>query len=75
MDFKKNLKIGLSCVGKMYLVCAILRNGITCLYGNLTSEYFGVDPSASQDYFVQVFKSCLSTSSGKYSGITSIIHN
>lgn len=22
MDFKKNLKIGLSCVGKMYIVCA-----------------------------------------------------
>ena len=44
IDFKKNLKIGLSCVGKMYLVCAILRNTITCLYGNLTSEYFGVDP-------------------------------
>ena len=26
MDFKKNLKIGLSCTGKMYVVCTILRN-------------------------------------------------
>ena len=26
MDFKKNLKIGLSAVGKMYSVCARLRN-------------------------------------------------
>ena len=29
LDYKKNLKIGLSCVGKMYLVCALLRNAIT----------------------------------------------
>ena len=26
LDFKKNLKIGLSAVGKMYLVCALLHN-------------------------------------------------
>ena len=26
IDFKKNLKIGLSSVGKMYLVCAMLQN-------------------------------------------------
>ncbi|CAH3184662.1 unnamed protein product [Porites lobata] len=41
LDFKKNLKIGMSSVGKMYLVCAILNNAITCLYGNSTSEFFG----------------------------------
>ena len=34
LDYKKNLKIGLSSVGKMYVVCALLRNAITCLYGN-----------------------------------------
>ena len=34
LDFKKNLKIGLSSVGKMYVVCALLRNALTCLYGN-----------------------------------------
>ena len=32
IDFKKNLKIGLSSVRKMYLVCAILRNALTCFY-------------------------------------------
>ena len=32
MDFQKNLKIGLSCVGKMYRVSAILTNAYTCLY-------------------------------------------
>ena len=33
LDFKNNLKIGMSSVGKMYLVCALLHNAITCLYG------------------------------------------
>ena len=37
LDFKKNLKIGLSQVGKMYIVCAILRNALTCLYSNTTN--------------------------------------
>ena len=36
LDFKKNLKISLSAVGKMYIVCAILRNALTCMYGNPT---------------------------------------
>ena len=52
IDFKKNLKIGLSSVGKMYLVCAILRNALTCLYGNMTSQYFGLHPPVLQDYFI-----------------------
>ena len=33
LDFKKNLKIGLSAVGKIYTVCTLLRNARTCLYG------------------------------------------
>ena len=40
LDFKKNLKIGMSSVGKKYLVCALLHNAINCLYGNSTSEFF-----------------------------------
>ena len=52
IDFKKNLKMQLSSVGKMYLVCAILRNVLTSLYGNMTSEYFDLDPTALQDYFI-----------------------
>jgi hypothetical protein len=51
LDFKKNLKISLSAVGKMYIVCAIFRNALTCMYGNLTSEYFALDPPTIQDYF------------------------
>jgi hypothetical protein len=51
MDFKKKLKIGLSCIGNMYIVCAILHNALTCLYGNQTSEYFGLSPPTLQEYF------------------------
>ena len=51
LDFKKNLKIGMSSVGKMYLVCALLHNAITCLHGNSTSEFFGLNPPSLQDYF------------------------
>ena len=50
-DFKKNLRIGLSQVGKIYIVCAILRNALTCLYSSTTAEYFGVDSPSLQDYF------------------------
>ena len=49
--FKKNSKIGLSSFGKMYIVCALLRNALTCLYGNTTSDSFGCDPPTLQQYF------------------------
>ena len=52
MDYKKNLKISLSCVGKMYLVCAILKNARTCLYGSLTSDYFNCEPPLLEEYLV-----------------------
>ena len=51
LDFKKNLKIGLSSIGKMYVVCALLRNAKTCLYGNQTSDFFELDPPTLQEYF------------------------
>ena len=51
LDFKKNLKIGLSSIGKMYVVCTLLRNAKTCLYGNQTSDFFELDPPTLQDYF------------------------
>ena len=50
LDYKKNLKIGLSSVGKIYLVCALLRNAITCLYGNQMSEFFDLQPSTLEEY-------------------------
>ena len=51
LDFKKDLKIGLSSIGKMYIVCAILQNARTCLYGNCTSNYFQLDPPSLVEYF------------------------
>ena len=49
-DFKKNLKIGLSNIGKLSIVSDVVQN--TCLYGNLTSEFFfHVQPSTPQEYF------------------------
>ena len=51
LDFKINLKIGLSQIGKMYIVRALLRNALTCLYGNTTSQYFDLNPPTLQEYF------------------------
>ena len=51
LDFKKNLKIGLSPIGKMYAVCALLRNAATFLYGSSTGSYFDVQPPTLQEYF------------------------
>jgi len=51
LDLKKNLKIGLSSVGKMYVVSALLRNALTCLYGNQTSAFFHLEPPSLEDYF------------------------
>ena len=52
LDFKKNLKIGLSAVGNFYIVSALLRNALTCLYGNSTSNFFQLDPPALNEYFL-----------------------
>ena len=50
MDFKKNLKVGLSSVGKMYIVSGLLRNALKCLYGNSTSKFFDIQPPSFEDY-------------------------
>lgn len=51
LDFKKNLKLQLSAVGKFYIVAAILRNALTCMYFNETSKFFGLEPPTLQEYF------------------------
>ena len=52
LDFRKKLKIGLSSVGKFYMVSALLRNSLTCLYGNNTSRFFESDPPPFEEYFL-----------------------
>ena len=54
LDFKKNLIIWMSSIGKMYVVSAILRNALTCLYGNQTSDYFNLEPPTLEEF---LFKS------------------
>ena len=53
-DFKKNLKTGLSDVSMFYTVSALLRNALTCLYGNSTSNFFQLDLSALNEYFLWI---------------------
>ena len=50
IDFKKNLKLGLSAIGKQYIVSALSRNILTCLYSNTKSTHFQLDPPTVQDY-------------------------
>lgn len=55
LDFKKDLKIGLSQVGKMYIVCVLFRNVLICFYFNFIVEYFGFVFFMLDYYFSQVF--------------------
>ena len=50
-DFKKNLKIGMSAVGKQYLVATLLKNALVCCYGSQVSQYFGLAPPKLEEYF------------------------
>ena len=52
LDFEKNLKIQLSAVGKMYIVCTLLHNARCCLYGSTTSQYFEIEPPSLTEYFL-----------------------
>lgn len=54
LDFKKNLKIALSQVGKIYIVCALLQNALTCMYGNTTSQFFNLDPPDLNGIFCMI---------------------
>ena len=44
LDFKSQLKINLSSVGKIYLICGVLGNAKTCLYGNKVADFFEINP-------------------------------
>ena len=49
-DFRKNLKILLSAVGKMCIICALLQNARSYFYGNSTSSFFSCNPPSLQEY-------------------------
>ena len=51
VDFKRQTKLNLSAVGKMYYICALLENARTCLYGNIVSSLFELLPPTLDEYF------------------------
>ena len=51
LDFKKNLKIYLSAVGKMYVTCALLHNARAMLHGSTTAKFFNVQPQQLMNIF------------------------
>ena len=51
LDFKKVLKICLSAIGKIYIICALMHNARACLYGSTTSEFFEMSPQLSRTTF------------------------
>lgn len=50
VDFKKNQKVFVQNVPRMYKVTGILANCHTCVYGSQVSDYFGVAPPCLEDY-------------------------
>ncbi|XP_023227133.1 protein ALP1-like isoform X2 [Centruroides sculpturatus] len=50
LDLKKNCKLFLQPVGKLYIVGALLTNCHTCLYGSATSDYFNCLPPKLDKY-------------------------
>ncbi|KAH9110594.1 hypothetical protein AeMF1_014649 [Aphanomyces euteiches] len=55
LNYKKNLKVFLSPVAKMYLIGVLLSNCITCtsrdtIVGNQTSQFFNLAPPSLENY-------------------------
>ncbi|KAH9063076.1 hypothetical protein Ae201684P_009341 [Aphanomyces euteiches] len=51
LDFKKNLKVFLSPVAKMYLMGVLFTNCLSCVRcGNQASRFFELDPPCLEDY-------------------------
>ena len=51
IDMKKQQKINLSTIGKIYIVSALLQNAHTCLYGNIVSKFSELSPPTLEQYF------------------------
>lgn len=50
LDFKKNQKLYLQPVKKMYYVAALLTNCHSCLYSNQVASYFNMPPPSLEEY-------------------------
>lgn len=51
-NYKKNLKLYLQPIGKIYLVATLLTNCHTCLYGSNVNSVFKSQPPPLEDYLV-----------------------
>ena len=51
LDFKKNLKTGLSPVSKMYIISVLLHNASSCFYGTINSKHFECKPPIIEECF------------------------
>lgn len=54
LNNKQQQKFLLTPVASDYLVAVILQNALSCLKGNTTSQYFGLDPPSLQVYFNKI---------------------
>lgn len=52
VDFKRNIQLLLSPIGKFYSNAALLTNAHCTLYGSKTSSYFSMPPPSLEEYFV-----------------------
>ena len=52
-DFKKNLKIGLQSVTKIYAVSCLIFNAKACLHGSITASCFGLESPSLDEYYSQ----------------------
>lgn len=50
-DFKKNMKLYLMPMGKIYIVAALMTNCHTCLYGSAINKLFNLTAPSLQRYF------------------------
>ena len=50
IDMKKQQKVNLSAIGKIYIVSALLQNAHTCSYGNIVSNFFELSPPTLEQY-------------------------
>ena len=56
LDFKKNLKLYLSPIGKYFIVGVILTNCHTCMYGSEVTKYFDIQPPSVEEYLGFAFQ-------------------
>jgi hypothetical protein len=50
-DFPRQMRMFVSPIGRIYVVCVLLRNAYACLYGNETSTFFKITPPSLEEYF------------------------